>query len=1508
MSYNLAYSIDGLTWNTGIINPVLESYSKITSGFDHLIAVSERTYNSANLGAYINNASNTYSISSDGINWTGKYINDFFSSNNFDVDINNIVFGQNKFFCIPSNGILQSSNYILSGNLHPISWKNISNNFTQFNIPTMLAAGTGVSGIFYWVGSNTRNALINNVSTVSSTNYKFDIIKISTDGVIWSYPLQGLSSSNLVKPNEYVYGNNKFLAVFESAPTSDDGSFVDSHRVAYTTNPNIWQESNPLPIPQNFKINGAVIANDNIFIIAGILNQNNVPINSGLYSTDAINWSLVQFPTGENWKVGTYGNNRFVLLSSNSNNVITSTDGVNWSLSTPFTGLRNWSDIIYYNNRFIAISKDVIAIESSSTSSSNLYISNTVIFPEQNECSYRLVYGHGKWIKLKNTYKNGDFGKYQESIDALNWSSKNFNNTNANAADKYHLVDIAAGPNFQNPNLIGSTNWWLVPTNTYKNEDLSKTGILLTGYGPMLVTNDNGLSWGATNILSSGTNIPIEGYAWNHIKYGNNTWIMAGTRKGPPNDIDGFINFIYKTFYKRLPTSLEVQDHKNFIGNISTFNISIKARLIMHIIGFSYITNQQLFNAAQPTNYLGHICCFQNKTSKRTDYITHSSHIVRTFERFRDFGIGSLNKTKYYEILDAARQDNTYVQFPGDPRGGFNPGDLNGVTSTINWFPFNDMNGLTRGTIKAIDDLAIGLIPSIGSEPQKRLQTPLGTLPDCTIGNCHTVGTALLFVNYYMNDLRWGGIYPGSEVFQKYQFILDNFPNDTYGAWFCLYCQYYATIYYFQDPPVYQAFPAVSTLVNFENRLATAFVRLMLLDQWPALINNVNPISEAEVVSILNQSNDEGIYNTIFYSTDNATSWLISDYADEAKPVQHIQYAFNKFFISTKRTNNTIDGYVSTNGINWVSGGFPRLIFEDTFPNNYETNIYNKQLISSDFNNQNGTIIVTSQSNKVFLSENSGDNFIDISNRLTPIQSPRTRFKSVANLASGIWIISEEKFDSQDYYNPTKLYISNNNGETWFSENFPISTEINLPLASNNNTIGFAGGCNVGFKIQSSSLNECGLVIWGKSPLENTFAQNTLCMDLKNPCYVNQISTLTGCGTTGINPGTIYVLFEKYIGNTGSGLSFDEPHVRVNYGNFYYRVPKTYYKFIEEVSGYGKNTHEIYGVGSGYINDPTGFQPAVTYITGTITGIANDIGQIIIDNIEINELSPIVTPVLSEDGFSLGFNFEEIPCTGDCIQNKINTNEMYLDYATGFLQATGLLNINFNKLSIGDTIYIGDEVFTFSEDQSTQNNFLNLTGLISAINNSGDVYVEYTGNNTLFFKSKISGESGNYTEIYRRSVDPSAIVITNRFMAGGKDLRIFSDTWDGVFEMLNSDLYIYYNTGNYSQFYQVITGEPVINSLVSDVIWEDSFKDTWSIVTGLNEDGGTNRFTGVINFNNNLNIFYGTGVIPSGRGEFLEYTGLNILITKQNPYNISGYIVEYLVSGNNFIFSGFLNS
>lgn len=78
---------------------------------------------------------------------------------------------------------------------------------------------------------------------------------------------------------------------------------------------------------------------------------------TAMHSRDGITWtSTTNLPSASNWSSVTYGNGKYVTISTGtSNNAAYSTDGITWTAST-LPVARNWSGVAYGNGRFVAVS------------------------------------------------------------------------------------------------------------------------------------------------------------------------------------------------------------------------------------------------------------------------------------------------------------------------------------------------------------------------------------------------------------------------------------------------------------------------------------------------------------------------------------------------------------------------------------------------------------------------------------------------------------------------------------------------------------------------------------------------------------------------------------------------------------------------------------------------------------------------------------------------------------------------------------------------------------------------------------------------------------------------------------------------------------------------------------------------------------------------------------------------------------------------------------------------
>jgi hypothetical protein len=346
--------------------------------------------------------------------------------------------------------------------------------------------------------------------------------------------------------------------------------------------------------------------------------------------------------------------------------------------------------------------------------------------------------------------------------------------------------------------------------------------------------------------------------------------------------------------------------------------------------------------------------------------------------------------------------------------------------------------------------------------------------------------------------------------------------------------------------------------------------------------------------------------------------------------------------------------------------------------------------------------------------------------------------------------------------------------------------------------------------------------------------------------------------------------------------------IKIKKANFYHTINNRINVLINEISGHGIIAINNNQIIVDNILNPSGFQPLVYYKTGLLTG-----------------------EIFDGSGF---YTWNNLQLTGIG-----ETGSVYLNYATGYIQASNTIEFidsNGFGLENGDTISIANNTFifkqiptNFSEFNSPQNlaNILN-SGAIGALNEQGFAFLENSvgvngyvnGNNLQLISFLRSGEDGNNIRVSRDAQNLDAIKIHSRYFTGGKTLRQLVNNWVGSFSNI-FDLTIE-NSGFYIK---EIDSTPGFND-ISAVSWVDNFSGNYNILTGLKDPRDPSAYIGTkLLFNNQMNKYTGFGVIPSNNSKI--YTGLNIEIIKPNPYNIIGNISRYIISGNNFLFSGIID-
>lgn len=156
----------------------------------------------------------------------------------------------------------------------------------------------------------------------------------SSNGTSWSSTSQGFSTSY----NAIAYGNGKYVAV-GGDPT---------YRAATSSNGTSWT--------RNAALGGTwwdIAFGNGIFVAVGTA-SGGPPLRTIMTSTDGVNWTLRDTPSAiAGLDTVTYGGGKFVAIG-NFGRMTESTDGINWTYSgyLPYAG---WKSVSYGNGLYVAV-------------------------------------------------------------------------------------------------------------------------------------------------------------------------------------------------------------------------------------------------------------------------------------------------------------------------------------------------------------------------------------------------------------------------------------------------------------------------------------------------------------------------------------------------------------------------------------------------------------------------------------------------------------------------------------------------------------------------------------------------------------------------------------------------------------------------------------------------------------------------------------------------------------------------------------------------------------------------------------------------------------------------------------------------------------------------------------------------------------------------------------------------------------------------------------------------
>lgn len=235
-----------------------------------------------------------------------------------------------------------------------------------------------------------------------------------------------------------------------------------------------------------------------------------------------LGWAQRTLPVSANWSNIVYGNNTFVAISSGSAIAATSADGITWmQRAMPISA--GWVSIAYGNGIFVAL-----------TSNSNIGATSTdgITWTQRtlpiSAAFYALAFGNGVFVAVQYNTTGTSF----TSTDGVTWTAGGVTPPNTNliayGAGLFVVLGASGGTARTSPDGIT----WTVqtyPMNAVPRRIIFGNGLFVAvANGTQVATSQDGINWQLASL-------PVTG-AWN-VVYGNNSYLaLGGTSALTSND------------------------------------------------------------------------------------------------------------------------------------------------------------------------------------------------------------------------------------------------------------------------------------------------------------------------------------------------------------------------------------------------------------------------------------------------------------------------------------------------------------------------------------------------------------------------------------------------------------------------------------------------------------------------------------------------------------------------------------------------------------------------------------------------------------------------------------------------------------------------------------------------------------------------------------------------------------------------------------------------------------
>lgn len=265
------------------------------------------------------------------------------------------------------------------------------------------SAGSGNRAMYSDDGINWTSSTVSSSNWLSVTYGGDKFVAVATNSIMYSTDGISWSDAAAVSGNWYsvTYGNGKFVAVAEY-------SSATGQQVMYSSNGISWTTASGIPTNQWCSV---TYGNGKFVAVA------NTQSNRVLYSTDGINWTATASADDSyRWWSITYGNGKFVAVERDSyGKVMHSTDGINWTLASAAEP-NSWRSVTYGNDKFVAVS----ASGSNHVMYSYDGINWTSTGQSQSDGWQGVTYGGDKFVAVAGA---GD-ERVMYSYDGISWEGE----------------------------------------------------------------------------------------------------------------------------------------------------------------------------------------------------------------------------------------------------------------------------------------------------------------------------------------------------------------------------------------------------------------------------------------------------------------------------------------------------------------------------------------------------------------------------------------------------------------------------------------------------------------------------------------------------------------------------------------------------------------------------------------------------------------------------------------------------------------------------------------------------------------------------------------------------------------------------------------------------------------------------------------------------------------------------------------------------------------------------